>query len=559
MKTAVNVTCGISVGVALSSAIAHYWMGIRWISIIELAQLTFCLSFWVFGLKTNRFRFAFQLALAADYVGISTSAVFGGDLFLTNVFWLALFPPLYIITGAIRVGYAFFTILVLQVVVLYWRISPDPTSVPAVIITEAFLFAGAMFVFALNMKRWQDRLQIKAAVAEDAILQMKDSKIRHLISINHEIRNPLSAILSAVSLLKLGSQSANPVDRDSQASLLNSLQATCDHLIDIVSETLDHERLSSQSGSTIDVEYVVFEPRTVVLNAVNVLSAMAAEKSLTIACRVASGVHNKYLGPPSKIQQILLNLASNAVQHSGGDVTISIRDEDACLVFAVSDSGGGMSKSKMETLFEPFTSSLGVRGSTGLGLSISRLLTEKVLHGTISVESEVGKGTIFTVKLPLKPAEVEYEALNVLPTSRTRNPDPLNSLEGLRILVVEDDPVNNELTTLVFKKNGMKVASALNSTQALELQRNSGPFDLAVVDNDLGFSKLNGVELSKELIANGLAHVVGFTGNYSQSLTADWHAVGVSQILVKPAKIEDILSALRALTDGANGQKSVTV
>ena len=151
MKTAVSVSCGISIAVALTSAIAHHYMGIGWISIIELIQLTFCLCFWILGFKTKQFRLAFQLALAADYIGISTSAVFGGDLFLTNVFWLALFPPLYIITGATRVGYAFFTALVLQVVGLYWRISPDPTSVPAVILTEAFLFAAAMFVFALNM------------------------------------------------------------------------------------------------------------------------------------------------------------------------------------------------------------------------------------------------------------------------------------------------------------------------------------------------------------------------------------------------------------------------
>ena len=269
---------------------------------------------------------------------------------------------------------------------------------------------------------------------------------------------------------------------------------------------------------------------------------------------MASGVHNKYLGPPSKIQQVLLNLVSNAIQHSGGDVTISIRDEDACLIFAVSDSGGGISKSKMETLFEPFTSSLGLRGSTGLGLSICRLLTEKVMHGTITVESEFGKGTTFTVKLPLKPAAVEYEALNVLPTSRTRKPDALNSLEGLRILVVEDDLVNNELTTLVFQKHGMTVASALNSTQALELQRNSGPFDCAVVDSDLGgASKLNGVALCKELRANGLMNVIGFTGNYSQALAAEWRGAGVSQILIKPAQIETLLSALRALSAGDKG------
>jgi signal transduction histidine kinase/ActR/RegA family two-component response regulator len=548
MKTVVNVTCAISIAVSFITAIVHYLMGIQWIAIIEIIHLVFELAFWIFALKTKRYRLAFQLAIAVDYIGISFSAILGPDLFLTNIFWLALFPPLYIISGNVRTGCVFFALTILQIIGLYYLIEPKLVSSTTVTLIEGFLFTISIIIFISAVKRWQDKLQIKTEFAQEEIKNVKDNKIQHLIAINHEIRNPLTAVLSSVELLKsleFDTSKDEFAIKKEQAHLLGSLQSSCNHILMIVNEVLDFERLDKKTRIE-SIEYVDFDPRDVVKNVIDILSAKATEKGLKLISNTDSLVSKKYKGPSGKVQQVLLNLISNALQHSGGDVTVFVNGNSNQLVYTVSDTGKGIPQDEIDRLFVPFSSGSGHIGTSGLGLSICKAIVD-LMRGSITVESQLGIGTSFIVKLPLTTSQTEISNLTPIPKKQTTD-DLLKSIKGLKILFVEDDDLNNKLTSSIFTKLGMQVFSALDSTQALELNNISGPFDIAVIDNDLGFgSELDGIKLTSELINTGHKNIIGFTGNFTQELAQKWKAAGVSQIILKPAETESILRAFGAI------------
>lgn len=551
MRTAVHVTCSISIAVAMTSAIAHYFMGIRWISIVEITQLTMCVSFWIFGLKTKRYRLAFQLALAADYVGISASAVLGGELFLTNIFWLALFPPLFIISGSTRVGYTFFTILIVQIFGLFWRVNPDLVSVPAVTLTEGLLFASAILVFVVNLKRWQDRLQIKAVEAEIETKRIKDNKIRHLVTISHELRTPISTLASAIQILKAELETESEVCSPNktepaakQTFLIETIHNTSNHVLEVLNEVLDTERIEAGFENRIKKRFLARRLAREVLDSFAIQASVAGA---SLKLRIAKGVRDEWIGPEKQIRQVLINLVANALHHAKGAViSVSVLVDNDHLVFQVADNGPGMPEHVLKKLFEPFASSSGVEGTSGLGLGICKMLLEEdQIGGSISVHSEVGVGTTFIVSVPVVASSDDNSQQVIDETTKRHRANKVavesaSQVLGKRLLLVEDDDSYRQILSLGLSKAGLLVECAKTSQNAMELIPRG--FDFLLIDYNLGPDSVkDGIGLIADLSDVKFEKVVGYTGNFSESLEKRWIQAGAHRVVSKPILVPELM------------------
>lgn len=567
MRTIVKITCGVSVGLASISAVSHYFMGIdKLIPILECVQLFLEVCFWIFAVRTKKYRLAFELQIGVDFIGISVGTVLGGTMFLHNSFWVALISPLYIISGNTRLGYTFLTISLLQIVGLYWWLSPEPTSVPTIILMDSFLFTLSMMILVVTVKRWQDRLQVQVEKAEAEMKRFRESKIQHLVTINHELRTPISTLASAIGMLKEGLAAAfdmRSIARnefvEKQNFLIDTIQNTSHHVLAVLNEVLDTERLEAGVDRVIKTRFLVRRLSTEVIDS---FAVQAVDAGSSLKLRVAKGVSDEWVGPEKQIRQVLINLISNALKHAkGADITISVIQNDDRLVFQIADTGPGMSAHVQKHLFEPFASSMGASGTSGLGLGICKLLVEKQMGGSISVHSELGVGTTFIVSVPVSRFDgLPQVQTAIAPSLSTQDAAEVSAsqMRGKRLLLVEDDNSYGQILTLALSKAGLIVECAQTSQNAMELMRDRPKFDVAVIDYNLGPASLkDGVGLVVDLLSAQLGKVVGYTGNYSDDLEKRWTLAGVHCVARKPILIPELISLLETIYFGSLEAQSV--
>ena len=240
---------------------------------------------------------------------------------------------------------------------------------------------------------------------------------------SHELRTPMNAILGMIDVAL--PKATDPTVQD----CLQTAKGSADLLLTLLNDLLDSAKIES---GKLELESAPFSLRRMLDQITRVLSVRASEKGLSFYCRVPNETPDAVIGDRTRLQQVLLNLAGNAIKFTErGEVEISLRalshDGEACLEFAVRDTGIGIPPSGLERLFQPFAqadASMSRRfGGTGLGLSISKSLVE-MMGGTIRVESELGKGSTFyfTVRLPLaKELPPDFEAPSLSPRRLAAN------------------------------------------------------------------------------------------------------------------------------------------
>ena len=297
------------------------------------------------------------------------------------------------------------------------------------------------------------------AAAKAAAEAANEAKSRFLANMSHELRTPMNAILGMIDVAL--PKATDPTVQD----CLQTAKGSADLLLTLLNDLLDSAKIES---GKLELESAPFSLRRMLDQITRVLSVRASEKGLCFCCRVPDETPDAVVGDRMRLQQVLLNLAGNAIKFTErGEVEIGrlvaclagrLTDEErVTLEFAVRDTGIGIPPSGLERLFQPFAqadASMARRfGGTGLGLSISKSLVE-MMGGTIWVESEVGKGSTFsfTVRLPLaKELPADFEAPAVLPAA---------ACGPLRILLVEDNPANQKLATYVLQDRGHTVEIA---------------------------------------------------------------------------------------------------
>jgi two-component system sensor histidine kinase/response regulator len=384
----------------------------------------------------------------------------------------------------------------------------------------------------------QERLGQALAVAEEA----SALKSNFVANMSHEVRTPLNGLMGMLSLL-----SETPLDEE-QRKYVDVAMSSSDALMHVVGEVLDIAKIEA---GRMELEQLDFDLYEAVEAVCDLMAGAARAKRLELQSFVHEEVPRAVRGDRTRVSQVLQNLVSNAVKFTpSGEVVVEVtlvsRSPESIVVrFEVRDTGIGIEPQRVGLLFEPFTQAeLGTTrkfGGTGLGLAISRELTQ-LMHGTISGESSLGRGSMFSFEVPFQPAQAELP----LPISAA-------DLDGLRVLVVDDNATNRRVFQSYVNAWGMRALGAAGAHDALAALRDAAragdPFQIALLD--LNLEGENGLDLARQISEApelGETRMIMLTS--SGAARPDDLSFGITRRLAKPVRQARLLEAISTALAG---------
>jgi signal transduction histidine kinase len=370
------------------------------------------------------------------------------------------------------------------------------------------------------------------------------AKSRFLANMSHEIRTPLNGIIGTIDLLQ-----HTPLNAE-QEELMLSLKSSSTHLLEIVNDVLDISKIEAD-------KLELFEGPCNLQNIIQQVTAIssprliALKKNIVLSSNIHPSVENEIIADESRIKQVLINLLGNAIKftETGSiklDVAANLIDESLQeLHFAVSDTGMGISEEHIQTLFIPFTQidSTATRkhSGTGLGLSICRKIIEE-MGGRIWVESQVGKGSTFKFIIPVQVNLVRKNQQQ--PQRNTAGTISGTEIKPLKMLVAEDNNMNQLLATKMFKKIGYIIEIANNGKEAVEM---TAKYDYDLVFMDIHMPEMDGIEATEKILNSGkekIPIIIAMTANAVKEAEAEYLQLGMKDIVTKPFTIEQLRKVL---------------
>jgi PAS domain S-box-containing protein len=363
------------------------------------------------------------------------------------------------------------------------------------------------------------------------------AKSRFLAHMSHEIRTPLNGVLG---LAQIGHRDSFGRAR-AQATFARILDAG-KLLLAIVDDVLDFAKVEA---GKLTVASVPLDPSRLVAEVVQGLVPLAAAKGLPLVVE-QQALPQAVLGDPVRIQQILYNLLSNAIKFTSAgelrlDAGVQRAGEDAQLVFAVRDTGIGIGQQALARVFQPFEQaddSITRRfGGSGLGLAISRRLA-RLMGGTLEVHSMLGQGSVFTLRLPLRPTAL------LPPSPAQAAPANARRLAGLRLLVAEDNAVNQLVLDELLRAEGAELVIVDHGEQALQrVAQSAQPFDAVLMDVQMPV--MDGLQAARALARShpGLP-VIGQTAHVLQEEADECLAAGMVAVVQKPIDLDLLVAML---------------
>lgn len=376
-------------------------------------------------------------------------------------------------------------------------------------------------------------------LAQDAN-QANIAQSRIVARVSHEIRTPLHAILGLADLV-LGESPPPHIQQ-----LTQTIRDSGTVLLALINDVLDFSKAESNE---VVLNPVNFGLADLLQSLESMFRPLAEKKNLQFSVTTAPGMLTHYVGDRLRIRQIITNLLSNAIKFtSQGAVTVAVSAQQhpfECLRFEVSDTGMGIPQDDLDKLFLPFfqssnSDSLMLSG-TGLGLTISSSLAER-MHGRILVVSELGKGSRFTLELPLSAAITSEENSTKLSVI-----SHANVLQGLYILVAEDNPINSQLIKAYLKGVTDNLVCVTDGQQALEatLDR-AGGFDVILMDCHMPV--MNGFDAARAIRASERGRrrttIIAVTAGAMEGDKAECLAAGMDDVLSKPFSKNDLIDTL---------------
>jgi signal transduction histidine kinase/ActR/RegA family two-component response regulator len=385
------------------------------------------------------------------------------------------------------------------------------------------------------------RLQTLTDDLQEQVLLTREAtaaKNIFLANMSHELRTPLNAVLGFGSLLNDTELSKE------QRGYLTQMHNAGELLLGIISDLLDFSRIEM---GHLDLVPVIFSPQRILHETADLLAVRATDKNLQYRLDISSDLPEFVMADASRIRQVLINLLNNSIKFTEiGHVLLrshwqTIGESSGILHIEISDSGIGMDELSQAQLFTPFMQAhetIRERfGGTGLGLSICKQIIT-AMNGTITVKSELGEGSCFTVEIPMHIAPNE----NI---SFSQNTPDMEKLRDLSILVVEDNPVNRLMLVTMLRKWDCKIDEADNGAKACLLAANK-TYDLIFMDCQMPI--MDGLEATRQLRNQGRNRdttIIALTANAFVQDKQNCLDAGMNSFMTKPITNEQLLSAIQ--------------
>jgi len=422
--------------------------------------------------------------------------------------------------------------------VLFLYTDPYPSRANAVVSTLESV--SQLMALAITNDKVQQQLRIEKKNAEVA----SQAKGDFLANVSHEIRTPMNAIIG-MSYLVLQMETLD----ESARTYIEKLDRAAKSLLALLNDILD---LSKIEAGKVDIESIPFELNTFVSEELSLHTLAAAEKGLGLIVNIEPSIPSSLMGDPLRLKQVFMNLINNAIKFTeSGEVFLGLKlqrqtKQEVTLCFTVKDSGIGMSKPQLGKLFQNFSqadsSTTRKYGGTGLGLSITKQLIG-LLGGSLRVNSQLGHGSEFTFTLtfPINRQVDESEAKQV-------DSKAIDStlLKGRRLLLVEDNELNQEIAEKLLLMNGMRVDIAENGQQALDslASKSAGYYDGVLMDCQMPvLDGYRATRLIREKYGDDLP-VLAMTANVMLEDIEKAKSFGMNDVIAKPIDIGDMLHKL---------------
>tara|TARA_R110000868_G_scaffold80095_9_gene227885 strand:+ start:3951 stop:7004 length:3054 start_codon:yes stop_codon:yes gene_type:complete len=397
-------------------------------------------------------------------------------------------------------------------------------------------------------------LEQNQASAVEVAQKASDMKSQFMATVSHEIRTPMSGVIGMTELLSETELSAE------QREIVQTIKTCGENLLTLVNDILDYSKLEAEK---LELEKRPFSLAETLKNTLDLFQYKARQKRIKLTYYLGPGVPDIIVQDEARLYQVLFNLVGNAVKFtSEGEIIVQVEKKQGALNFRVTDTGVGIPKDKLDYIFDSFTQLTPGQQTdnygTGLGLSISKSIVE-LMGGQLGVTSKVGEGSCFYFDMEIdsnsKPAQIDKKP------RQTKAP---LELSRLRILVVEDNPINLKLLVSILSKHGVQIDTAEDGVIAVE-KCNKNDYDIVFMDVQM--PRLDGLEATK-LIRQVPGKetnpvIIALTANVSQAHKTACLDAGMTDFLPKPIRVQTIRSLLQHhvenidLVDSSSSMQSI--